>query len=774
MEKFGTAQPLRRFEDQRLLLGGGRYVDDINLPGQAYGYVLRSPHAHAVLKSIDIAAAKAMPGVVAIYTSKDLVADGIGERPCGVPIKNQDGSARPNLPYPVLATDKVRHVGDAVAFVVAETLAQARDAAEAVMVDYEELPGVSDMNEAIKPGAPQIHDAAPGNLAFDWANYDKAAVDAAFAAAKHVVKLDVVNNRIVVASMEARAAIGSYDEASDRITLHANTQGVHSVRGMLAGAILKIPVEKLRVVTPDVGGGFGMKLFLYAEHALVTYAARKLKRAVKWTSDRSEAFLSDTQGRDNLSSAELALDAEGKFLALRVKTLANMGGYLSNFAPFIPTIAGTRVLSGQYRIPAIYVEVKGVITNTVPVDAYRGAGRPEANYLVERLVEAAARQLGIDSTELRRRNFIQPSAFPYSTPTGLVYDSGEFAQNLTLALKATDHAGFPARRKAARARGKYRGYGIGCYLEATAGPTEERAEIKFEANGSVTLLVGTQSTGQGHETAYMQIISEKLGIPFDKIRVVQGDSDAIKSGGGTGGARSLYAEGGALVGAADTVIEKGKAMAGHLLEAAASDIEFVAGQFRITGTDRGMSLLDVAAAAKDASKRPAGMEGGLDAEQVLNLQGTFPNGCHIAEVEVDPDTGRVQTVAYSVVDDMGRVINPMIVEGQAHGGIAQGLGQALLENAAYDRNGQLLSGSFMDYGMPRADDMPDIGFELNVVPCVTNILGVKGAGEAGTVGAAPAVMNAIIDALSELGVTKLDMPATPEAVWRAIHGARAA
>jgi len=773
MEKFGTAQPLRRFEDQRLLLGQGRYVDDINLPGQAYGVVLRSPHAHAAIKSIDTADAKAMPGVLAIYTAKDLVADQIGERPCGVPIKNKDGSARPNLPYPVLATDKVRHVGDSVAFVVAETLAQARDAAEAVMVDYDQLPGVADMNEAIKPGAPQIHDAAPGNLAFDWANYDKAAVDAAFAAAKHVVKLDVVNNRIVVASMEARAAIGDYDAKADRYTLYANTQGVHSVRGMLAGAILKIAPEKLRVVTPDVGGGFGMKLFLYAEHALVTYAAKKLKRAVKWTSDRSEAFLSDTQGRDNLSSAELALDAEGKFLALKVLTLANMGGYLSNFAPFIPTIAGTRVLSGQYRIPAIYVEVKGVITNTVPVDAYRGAGRPEANYLVERLVEAAARQLKMDSQELRRKNFIQPSAFPYSTPTGLVYDSGEFAQNLTLAMKATDFAGFAARKKASAAKGKYRGFGIGCYLEATAGPTEERAEIKFEANGSVTLLVGTQSTGQGHETAYMQIISEKLGIPFDKIKVVQGDTDAIKTGGGTGGARSLYAEGGALVGAADVVIEKGKAVAGHLLEAAAADIEFTAGQFKIAGTDRGMSLLDVAAAAK-AGKLPPGVDTDLDGEQVLNLQGTFPNGCHVAEVEVDPDTGHVQTVAYSVVDDMGRVINPMIVEGQAHGGIAQGLGQALMENAAYDAGGQLLSGSFMDYGMPRADDMPPIGFELNVVPCVTNILGVKGAGEAGTVGAAPAVINAIIDALAEHGVTKIDMPATPEKVWRAIQGAKAA
>ncbi|WP_119420536.1 xanthine dehydrogenase family protein molybdopterin-binding subunit [Desertibaculum subflavum] len=774
MEKFGTAQALRRFEDQRLITGNGRYVDDINLPDQVYGYVVRSPHAHARIKGIDVAAATAVPGVLGVLTAKDLAADGIGPRPCLVPLKNKDGTDRASPVFPVLATEKVRFVGDAVAFVVAETLTEARDAAEQVMVDYAEEPGVADMRDALKPGAPQIHAEAPGNLCFDWHQGDKAKVDEAFAAAKHKVAIEVVNNRVVVASMEARAALASYDATSDRYTLHTNTQGVHSVRRMLAEMVLKVPSEKLRVITPDVGGGFGMKLFLYAEHVLVTYAAKKLGRPVKWTSERAEAFLSDTQGRDNLSQAEIALDADGKILALRVATLANLGAYLSNFAPFIPTMAGSRVLSVQYRMPQIYVEVKGVLTNTVPIDAYRGAGRPEANYLVERLIDKAARVTGIDAVELRRRNFIPPSAMPYATPTGLNYDSGEFAQNLELALKAADRAGFAARKAASKAKGKARGFGIACYLEATAGPTEERAEIKFEADGSVILLVGTQSTGQGHETAYMQLVNEKLGIPYDKIRVVQGDSDLIKSGGGTGGARSLYSEGGALVGAADKVIDKGRQIAGHLLETATADIEFAQGRFRIAGTDRGLSLFDVAQAARDPAKRPAGMEGGLDADEVFKVAGTFPNGCHIAEVEVEPDTGRVQLVGYTVVDDMGRVINPMILEGQAHGGIAQGVGQALIEHTAYDANGQLLSGSFMDYGLPRADDLPDIGFQLNVVPATTNVLGVKGAGEAGTVGAAPAVMNALVDALAEYGVTHVDMPATPEAVWRAIRGAKAA
>ncbi|HYM30693.1 MAG TPA: xanthine dehydrogenase family protein molybdopterin-binding subunit [Candidatus Cybelea sp.] len=774
MTKFGTAQPVRRVEDHRFLTGQGRYTDDINRPGQTYAFLLRSPHAHARIAGIDVTAAKSAPGVLGVFTAADLTADGIGDLPCVVPLKSRDGKDRANPSHPILARGRVRHVGDPVALLVAGTLAQAKDAAERIDVNYDVLESVTDMRAAVRAGAPQIWDEAPGNICFDWILGDRAKVDAAFAKAKHVTSLDVVNNRIVVASMEPRVAIGEYDAKSGRFTVYANTQGTHLVKGLLAGAVLKVAEEKIRVVTPDVGGGFGMKLFLYAEQALVAYAARKIGRPVRWTSERSEAFLSDTQGRDNLTKGEMAFDASGKILALRVTTLAGLGGYLSTFSPFIPTVAGTRVLSSQYATPLISAEVKGVFTNTVPVDAYRGAGRPEANYLVERLLDTAASEMNIAPAELRKRNFVQPSAFPYATPTGLNYDSGAFQQNMELAMKAAGWDGFPARAAAARRQGKYRGIGIGCYLEATAGPTEERAEIRFEADGSVSVLVGTQSTGQGHETGYMQLVSERLGVPFDKIRVIQGDSDAIKTGGGTGGARSLYSEGGALLGAADIIVAKGKQVAGHLLEAASVDIEFDAGTFRVAGTDRKVGIMDVAQAARDPKNLPAGAPAGLEAESNFAASGTFPNGCHIAEVEVDPDTGQVALVGYTVVDDMGRVINPMIVAGQVHGGIAQGVGQALLEQAVYDdASGQLLTGSFMDYCMPRADDLPAFRFQLNEVPCTTNPLGVKGAGEAGSVGAAPAVINALVDALKEFGVTNVDMPATPERVWRAVHARRA-
>jgi len=772
MTKFGTAQPVRRVEDQRFITGQGRYMDDINRPGQAYAYVLRSPHAHAEIRGIDVSPAKAVPGVLAVCTSTDLAADGIGTLPCVIPLKSRDGKDRANPPRPALAKDRVRHVGDPVALVVAESLAAAKDAAELIAIDYETLPSVSSGRAALEAGAPQLWADAPGNLVFDWILGDRAKIDAAFAKAKHITTLEVTNNRIVVASMEPRVAIGEYDKASERITLYANTQGAHSVRNLLAGMIYNVPATKVRVITPDVGGGFGMKLFLYPEHVLTTYAARKLGRPVKWTSERSEAFLSDTQGRDNFTKGEMALDANGKILAIRVTTIADMGAYLSNYAPFIPTIAGTRVLSSQYATPLISAEVRGAFTNTVPVDAYRGAGRPEANYLVERLMDTAARELGIAPTELRKRNFIAPSAFPYATPTGLTYDSGAFAENMERAMHAADWVGAAARASAARSHGKRRGIGMACYLEATAGPTEERAEIRFEADGTIAVLVGTQSTGQGHETAYMQLVSERLGVPFDKIRVIQGDSDRIKTGGGTGGARSLYAEGGAIIGAAEIIVTKGKQVASNLLEAAAADIEFEAGVFRIAGTDRRVSIMEVAAAARDPAKRPAELGDGLEAEATFGVAGTFPNGCHIAEVEIDEGTGKVTLVNYTVVDDMGRVVNPMIVAGQAHGGIAQGVGQALLEHTVYDETGQLQSGSFMDYCMPRADDLPAIQFELNEVPCKTNPLGVKGAGEAGTVGAAPAVVNALVDALKDLGIRHIDMPATPERVWQAINGAR--
>lgn len=773
MEKFGSSQPIRRVEDLRFVTGTGRYTDDLNLPKQAYGYVLRSPYAHAVIKSIDFSAARSLPGILAIYTHADLKADNVGDLPCLIPLKNRDGSPRANPLRPALTGDKVRHVGDPVAFVVAETYAQARDAAENITVTYDELPSVTDMRKALEKGAPEVFAEAPGNLCFDWQNSDPAPTDAAFAAAKHVVSLDIVNNRVIVASIEARVALADYDRSKESLTLYTNTQGVHAHKRVLAEMIFKIPPEKVRVVTPDVGGGFGMKLFIYPEQVLVAYAARKLGRPVKWSSDRAEAFLSDSHGRDNLSHGEMALDEQGKILGLRVTTLANMGGYLSNYAPFIPTLAGTRVLSVVYRIPAIYVLVKGVMTNTVPVDAYRGAGRPEANYLVERLMDVAARRLHLSPIELRRRNFIPPDAFPYTTPTGLKYDSGAFAENLDLALKAADHAGFPARREAAKAKGKLRGFGVACYLEATAGPTEERAEIKFGADGLVHLLVGTQSTGQGHETAYTQIVSQQLGVPFDKIVVHQGDSDLIKTGGGTGGARSLYSEGGALMGASDQVIEKGKLMAGHVLEAAPVDIDFTGGQFHITGTDRRVGILELAEMARDPNRRPTELVDGLDADAKYGVAGTFPNGCHIAEVEIDIETGHPSVVNYAVVDDMGRVINPTIVAGQVHGGIAQGIGQALLEEARYDdESGQLLTGSFMDYCMPRADDLPAIRFQLNEIPCTTNLLGVKGAGEAGSVGAPQAAINAVCDALAELGIEHIDMPATSEKIWRAMRAAR--
>ena len=773
MTKFGAAQSMRRVEDQRFLTGTGRYTADVSLPRQVYAYVLRSPHASARIQGLDADAARRLPGVIAIYTAADIEAEGLGLLPCIIPVENRDGTQRANPPRAALAKDRVRHVGDPVALVVAESLAQARDAAEAIMVDYAPLPAVADMRQALAAGAPAVWDETPSNLCLDWERGDKAKTDAAFAAAAHVVKLEVDNNRIVVASMEPRAALADYDPADRRFTLYTNTQGAHLVRRLLADAVLHVPQEKVHVITPDVGGGFGMKLFLYPEHVLTSFAARKLGRPVKWVSERSEAFLSDTQGRDNLSTGELALDKDGKFLALRVSTMANLGAYLSTFAPFIPTMAGHRVLVGAYDFASAHVSVKGVFTNTVPVDAYRGAGRPEANYLTERLIDTAARELKMTPDELRRRNFVPSSAMPYATVFGLTYDSGEFRQTMEMAMGAAGWTGFAKRAEESRKRGLRRGLGLAYYLEATAGPTEDAAEIHFEDDGTVSVLVGTQSTGQGHETAYTQIVSERLGVPTDRIRIVQGDSARIKSGGGTGGARSLYTEGGAILATAEIVINKGKDMAGHVLEAAPADIEFNAGEFRIVGTDRKIAILELAEIARDPARRSPGLEGGLDADAAFAVTtGTYPNGCHIAEVEVDEATGRVQVVRYTVADDMGRVINPMIVEGQVHGGIAQGIGQALLEHTVYDRDGQLVSGSFTDYCMPRADDLPFFTFQLNEVPCATNPLGVKGAGEAGAVGAAPAVINALLDAVKDLGIRHIDMPATPERVWRAIRAAK--
>lgn len=775
MEKFGMAQPVRRVEDPRLLIGDGRYTDDITLANEAFGIVLRSPHAAARILSIDTSAASGLDGVLGIYTSKDLVADGIGGLPCAIPLKNRDGSGRAEVPHPVLADGVVRHVGDPVAFIVAETHQAARDAAEAIMVDYDVLPSVTDLGATLDADAPPVWPQAPGNVCFDWETGDKAKTEALFAQAAHVTRLTVVNNRVVVASMEARAAVAEYDSASERWTLYTNTQGGWTLKSMLAQAVFDVPEDRFRIVTPDVGGGFGMKLFLYAEHALTCYAARRLGRPVRWISERSEAFLSDTHGRDNICQGEIALDKDGHFLAMRTRNVANMGAYLSNFAPFIPTLAGTKVLASVYNFQAIYANVLGVFTNTVPVDAYRGAGRPESNYVVERLIDAAAAEVGIDRIELRRRNMVKPGAMPYVTAMNQTYDSGDFHKVLDAALEKIDWAGFEGRRASSARRGMKRGIGMSYYLEATGGGPTERAEIRFAEDGFIDVFVGTQSTGQGHETAYVQLTVDQLGVDGAKVRIRQGDTDTIPVGGGTGGARSLYSEGQAILITAASVIEKGKKAASEALEAAVADIEFSGGRFSVAGTDRGLDIIELAAAqrARVASGQEATM---LDAAEVAKIDvHTFPNGCHMAEVEIDPDTGMITVLRYIVCDDVGKAVNPMIVRGQVHGGVAQGFGQAVLERTAYDpQSGQLLSGSFMDYALPRAADLPNIEVDLIEVPCTTNPLGVKGAGEAGAVGSPPAVINAIVDALSDSGVKSIDMPATPEKVWKAIHMGRAA
>ena len=773
MAKFGLSQSIRRVEDPRLLKGGGRYTDDVAVPGLAQGYVLRSPHAHARIAGIDAAAAKAMPGVLGIWTGADLAAAGIGHLPCLAPVESIDGSPTSDTPRRALAEGFVRHVGDPVAFIVAETHQQARDAAEAIEVDYETLPAATDLATATEPGQPQVWDSAPGNACFDWHVGDAAKVDALIKGAAHVARLRVVNNRVVVASMEARASLAEYDAARNHWTITTNTQGSWLVRNVLAQNIFNLPTDNFRVVTPDVGGGFGMKIFIYPEHVLTAFAARELKRAVKWNSERTEAFQSDTHGRDNITIGELALDKDGTFLALRTKNWAGMGAYLNTFAPFIPTGAGTKVLASVYGFQAIHAQVIGVLTHTVPVDAYRGAGRPESNYLVERLIDTAAREMGIDRTDLRRRNMVPSSAMPYVSAMGQRYDSGEFAQLMEAAIGKIDWAGFPARRAEAAKRGKKRGIGLAYYLEATGGGPTENAAVKFAEDGFVDVYVGTQSTGQGHETAYAMMTSHELGVPIEKVRVKQGDSDTLPDGGGTGGARSLYSEGQAILVTTASVVEKGKVAASEHLEASVADIEFTAksGSFGVVGTDRAVGIIELAAAQR--KKAASGIEATLlDAQETAEIKShTFPNGCHAAEVEVDPETGIVAVRRYIVVDDVGHALNPLIVRGQVHGGVTQGIGQALLERTAYDaESGQLVSASFMDYALPRADDLPDIDVDLVSVPCETNPLGVKGAGEAGAVGSPPAVINALVDAL---GVA-VDMPATPETVWKALAGAKAA
>jgi aerobic carbon-monoxide dehydrogenase large subunit len=774
MNQYGIGQPVRRVEDRRLLTGYGSYVDDINLPRQAYAWMLRSPHAHAEIRAIDTTLATAAPGVLAVLTGEDLARTGIGTIPCVSVVQNRDGSAPVLPPRPAIVRERVRHVGDTVALVVAESAAAARDAADLVAVDYAPLPAAVETSRALDPGQPLVWDTAPDNLAFDWELGDADAVARAMAEARHRVTLEIVNNRVVVNSIEMRGAIGDYDPGEDAYTLWSSTQGSHFLRNLLAESIFRVPENRIRVVTRDVGGGFGMKLFLYPEHVLVLWAARRLGRPVKWTPERGDAFTTDTQGRDNLTRLELALDDELRFLGLEVGTIANMGAYLSNFAPEIPTASGGLMLSGVYRIPAIHVAVKGVFTHTVPVDAYRGAGRPEAAYALERLVDVAARRLGIPPDELRRRNFIGPTEIPYRTPLGLTYDSGDFGRNMKDALAAADLAGFPARRAAALAAGRRRGLGFAVYIEQSGFPPDEFAELRFDPSGSLTVLMGTQSSGQGHQTAYAQLAADRLGLALDRIRVVQGDSAAVGFGRGTGGSRSLPVGGMALAHAADKLVAKGRQIAAHLFEAAAADVEFADAVFRIAGTDRRLGIEAVARAAFNPAQQPPGLEPGFaESGHFTPSQPTFPNGCHVCEVEVEPETGLVHILAYLVVDDFGTVVNPLLLRGQVQGGVGQGLGQALLEHCVYDADsGQLVTGSFSDYCLPRADDLPQIGFRYNVVPCRTNPLGIKGAGEAGAIGAPPALVNAVVDALSPLGIEHLDMPLTSERLWEAIRTAQ--
>jgi carbon-monoxide dehydrogenase large subunit len=781
----GIGAPVRRKEDLRFISGRGHYTDDINRPGQLYAYIKRSDRPHARIVAIDTSAAAAAPGVVAVYTSADMA--GIGGLPCGWQIHSKDGSPMVEPKHPVLAEGTVRHVGDPIAVMIAESRQQAKDAAELLSVELEDLPAVATIADAVKPGAALVHDEAPGNVCYDWHIGDQAATDAAFAKAAHVVRLDLVNNRLVPNAMEPRAALGDFDPTTGDYTLYTTSQNPHVIRLLMGAFVLQIPEHKLRVVAPDVGGGFGSKIYHYAEEAIVTWAAGRLRRPVKWTAERTESFMSDAHGRDHMTTAELALDPGGKFLGLRVKTLCNMGAYLSTFAPAVPTYLYATLLAGVYTTPAIYAEVKAVFTNTVPVDAYRGAGRPEAAFLLERLVDVAAHDTGMDRIELRRKNFIPRDAFPYQTPVAVQYDSGDYVATLEAALKAADWAGFPARRAAAAARGKLRGIGISTYLEACGvAPSKlvgqlgaraglyEVANVRVHPTGSVTVFTGTHSHGQGHETTFAQLVADQLGVPISQVDVVHGDTAKIPFGLGTYGSRSLPVGGSALVKAMDKIIAKGKKIAAHLMEADVHDIEFKDGKFTVAGTDKSKALGEIALAAYVPHNYPIEeLEPGLEETAFYDPKNfTFPGGCHICEVEIDRDTGVTRVVNFVAVDDVGRVINPMIVEGQVQGGLAQGIGQALLENATYGPDGQLLSGSFMDYTMPRADDLPSFRVATENTLCTHNPLGSKGCGEVGAIGSPPAVINAVVDALRDYGVRHIDMPATPAKIWSIIEAGR--
>ncbi len=766
--KFGVGQPVHRQEDPTLLKGQGRYSDDVNLENQVYAVMVRSQVAHGVLRGIDADDARKMPGVLGIWTGKDLNDAGYGALKTVMMVPQRDGSQMKTPTRYSLATDKVRFVGDPVAFVVAETQAQAKDAAEAVVLDIEALPVVTDAREAAQPGAPVVFDDVPDNVCADFLYGDVAKVNEAFAKAAHVTRLRLISNRIVVCAMEPRTAIGHYDKASDRSTLYAGCQGVFGLKHQMA-ALLGIKPAQMRVVTGNVGGSFGMKGSPYPEYAGLFHASKILGRPVKWTDDRSGSFLSDQHGRDHDFDAELALDKDGTFLAVRLKGYANLGGYLSNVGAAMGALGVSRNLAAIYRTPLIQVETKVAFTHTSPIGAYRGAGRPEANYFMERLIDMAAREMGIDQIEMRKRNHIKPEEMPYKTASGTTYDSGEFTALLEKALALADVAGFAKRKEESRKKGLLRGIGIGDYLEVTAPPTNEMGGLRFEKNGDVTIVTGTLDYGQGHWSAFAQVLTTKLGIPFHKIKLKQGDSDLLIAGGGTGGSKSIMASGAAIVEASDKVIDKGKQIAGVALEAAAADIEFQRGRFTIVGTDRGIGIMELAERLRSGMKLPEGVPDTLDVSHVHEAApSAFPNGTHVAEVEIDPDTGITQVVKYTMVGDFGTVINPMLVEGQSHGGVVQGIGQAMFERVVYSEEGQPLTGSFTDYALPRAADTPFFAMGYHSVPATTNVLGAKGCGEAGCAGSLPSVMNAIVDAL---GGKHINMPATPERIWEALNSA---
>jgi carbon-monoxide dehydrogenase large subunit len=769
----GVGQPVRRKEDDALVRGRGRYTDDFNVPGQLYAWMVRSSHAHGVIRGVDTSAAKAMPGVRGVWAGSDLTADDYAPFTCAMPLKNRDGSPLLQTNRLPLVTDRVRFVGDPVAFVVADTLAQARDAAEAVVLDIEPLPAVTDADAATQPGAPRLYDHIADNVALDYHYGNTAAVEAAFAAAAHVTKLDIINTRVAVVAMEPRAALASWDKSSERYTIQAPTQGVAGNSASLA-QLLKTPRDKVRLLTGNVGGSFGMKNIFYPEYLCTLHAAKRLGRPVKWTDERSTSFLSDSQGRSQQIHAELALDADGKFLAIRVSGYGNLGAYISNVSPNPLTANIAKNITSVYSTPLLAVDIKCVLTNTTLLGAYRGAGRPEANYFMERLIDRAAAEMGIDRLTLRKRNFVKSSQMPYSAASGVTYDSGDFQGVFSKALQLSDHAGFAKRKKESRKRGMLRGIAVGSYLESTAPPRGELGHIMFEADGTVTLVTGTLDYGQGHATPFAQILSSRLGVPFEKINLKQGDSDIVHTGGGTGGSRSITATGQAIVETSDLVIAKGKLAAAHMLEASEGDIEFADGQFTIAGTDRGIDIMELSRRLHE-SKPPEGVPDSLSVDHTSKeVPSTYPNGCHVAEVEIDPDTGVVHVVRYTGVNDFGTIVNPMLVAGQIHGGVAQGIGQALMEEIRHDSSGQPITGSFMDYAMPRAEDIPLMAVGDHPSPTKSNPLGTKGCGEAGCAGSLATIVNAVIDALAEFGVTKIDMPLTPERVWRVIHDARKA